>query len=77
MARLDPAPTPLPIPIQAVPLALAPTQAPDPAFDSGGDSVGLGWEALQARVAACQACGLWRPAPRLSLAWAGAMPTSC
>ena len=59
MARLDPAPTPLPIPIQAVPLALAPTQAPDPAFDSGGDSVVLGWEALQARVAACQACGLW------------------
>ena len=58
MDRLEPAPTPTPI--QAVPLALVPPLAPEPAGDAGGDSLGLGWEALQARVAACQACGLWR-----------------
>ena len=55
MARLDPAPTPLPW--QAVPLArslaLKPTSA------AGDDIAGLDWDALQARVAACQACGLW------------------
>ena len=58
MDRLEPAPTPTPI--QAVPLALVPPLAPEPAGDAGGESLDLGWEALQARVAACQACGLWR-----------------
>lgn len=62
MDRPGPAPTPTPslIPIQAVPLALVPPLAPGTAFDAGDDNVGLGWEALQARVAACQACGLWQ-----------------
>ncbi len=59
MARRDPAPTPAPIPPQTVPLALVPPLATWPAFDSGGNGVGLDWEALQAQVAACQACGLW------------------
>lgn len=57
MALLDPAPTPLPM--QPVPLALVPPFAPGHASGSGGDSVGLGWEELQARVAACHGCGLW------------------
>ncbi len=59
MAHLDPAPPPASIPPQAVPLALVPPLAPELVSDPGGDSVGLGWEALQAQVAACQACGLW------------------
>ena len=55
MARLDPAPTPLPW--QAVPLARS--LALKHMSADGDDIAGLEWDALQARVAACQACGLW------------------
>jgi uracil-DNA glycosylase family 4 len=57
MARLDPAPTSLPR--QAVPLVRVPSLAPEAASGPSYDIAGLDWDALQARVAACQACGLW------------------